>query len=64
MRLDEFVSGFERDEAAERRRLAEEKSYEITNYLDDVEQQFKETVQGIRCSVRPHPRYSSGGRAT
>jgi hypothetical protein len=46
MRLDEFVSGFERDEAAERRRLAEEKSYEITNYLDDVEQQFKETVQG------------------
>jgi len=46
MRLDEFVAGFERDEAAERRRLAEEKSYEITNYLDDVEQQFKETVQG------------------
>lgn len=46
MRLDEFVEGFERDEAAERRRLAAEKSYEITNYLDDVEQQFKETVQG------------------
>ncbi|WP_302080982.1 DNA repair protein NreA [Salinibaculum rarum] len=46
MRLDEFVEGFERDEAAERRRLAEEKSYEITNYLDDVERQFEETVQG------------------
>ncbi|WP_226012423.1 DNA repair protein NreA [Halomicrobium salinisoli] len=46
MRLDEFVEGFERDEAAERRRLAEEKSYEITNYLDDVERQFQETVQG------------------
>ncbi len=46
MRLDEFVAGFERDEAAERRRLAEEKSYEITNYLDDVEQEFRETLQG------------------
>ena len=46
MRLDEFVEGFERDEAAERRRLAEEKSYEITNYLEDVEREFRETVQG------------------
>ncbi len=46
MRLDEFVEGFERDEAAERRRLAREKSYEITNYLDDVEQQFESVVQG------------------
>ncbi len=46
MRLDEFVEGFERDEAAERRRLAAEKSYEITNYLDDVEQQFESVVQG------------------
>jgi hypothetical protein len=46
MRLDEFVEGFERDEAAERRRLAAEKSYAITDYLDDVERQFQETVQG------------------
>jgi len=46
MRLDEFVEGFERDEAAERRRLAEEKSYAITDYLDDVERQFEQTVQG------------------
>jgi len=46
MRLDEFVDGFERDEAAERRRLAEEKSYAITDYLDDVERQFEQTVQG------------------
>jgi hypothetical protein len=46
MRLDEFVEGFERDEAAERRRLAQEKSYAITDYLDDVERQFQETVQG------------------
>ncbi|MFC7134156.1 MULTISPECIES: DNA repair protein NreA [Salinibaculum] len=46
MRLDEFVEGFERDEAAERRRLAEEKSYAITDYLDDVERQFESVVQG------------------
>jgi hypothetical protein len=46
MRLDEFVEGFERDEAAERRRLAAEKSYEVTEYLADVEAQFQATVQG------------------
>ena len=45
MRLDEFLEGFERDEAAERRRLARQKSYEITDYLDDVEQQFEQVVQ-------------------
>ena len=46
MRLDEFLEGFERDEAAERRRLAREKSYEITNYLEDFERQFEDVVQG------------------
>ena len=46
MRLDEFIEGFERDEAAERRRLAREKSYEITNHLEDVERQFEQVVQG------------------
>ena len=46
MRLDEYIEGFERDEAAEKRRLAEEKSYEITEYLDDVERQFEQAVQG------------------
>ena len=46
MRLEEFIEGFERDETAERRRLAREKSYEITEYLDDVERQFQEVVQG------------------
>jgi hypothetical protein len=46
MRLGEFIEDFERDEAAERRRLAREKSYEITDYLDEVERQFQETVQG------------------
>jgi hypothetical protein len=46
MRLGEYIDGFERDEAAERRRLAREKSYEITEYLDEVEQQFEAVVQG------------------
>jgi hypothetical protein len=46
MRLDELLEGFERDEAAERRRLARQKSYEITDHLDDVEQQFESVVQG------------------
>jgi hypothetical protein len=46
MRLDEFIEGFERDSAAERRRLAREKSYAITDHLDDVERQFEAAVQG------------------
>jgi len=46
MRLDEFIEGFERDEAAEKRRLAEEKSYAITDHLEDVERQFDEALQG------------------
>ena len=46
MRLDEFIEGFERDEDAERRRLAREKSYEVTDHLEDVERQFEQVVQG------------------
>ena len=46
MQLDEFIEGFERDEAAEKRRLAAEKSYAITDHLEDVERQFEEAVQG------------------
>ncbi|WP_276271038.1 DNA repair protein NreA [Haloarcula litorea] len=46
MRLDEFIEDFERDQAAEKRRLAEEKSYAITDHLDDVERQFEQAVQG------------------
>ena len=46
MRLDEFIEDFERDEVAERRRLAREKSYEITDHLEDVERQFEQVVQG------------------
>ncbi len=46
MRLAEFIEGFERDESAERRRLAREKSYAITDHLDDVERQYEAVVQG------------------
>ena len=46
MQLDEFIEGFERDEAAERRRLAAEKSYAITDHLEDVERQFEQVLQG------------------
>ena len=46
MRLDEFIEGLERDEGAQLRQLAREKSYEITEYLDDVESQVREVVQG------------------
>ena len=46
MRLDEFIEEFEHDERAERRRLAREKSYEITDHLEDVERQFEQVVQG------------------
>ncbi len=46
MRLDEFLEDFERDEAAERRRLAKEKSYGITEYLEDVEARISSTIGG------------------
>ena len=46
MRLDEFIEGFERDERAEKRRLAAEKSYAITDHLEDVERQFEAALQG------------------
>jgi hypothetical protein len=46
MHLEEFIEEFERDEEAERRRLAREKSYEITDHLDDIERQFEQVVQG------------------
>jgi hypothetical protein len=46
MDLEDFVAGFERDEAAERRRLAKEKSYAITDHLEDVERELERTLQG------------------
>jgi hypothetical protein len=45
MRLDEYVDGLD-DEAAERRRLAEERSYGIVDHLEAVERQFDAAVQG------------------
>ncbi|MFB6103712.1 MAG: DNA repair protein NreA [Halobacteriaceae archaeon] len=46
MRLDDYIEGLEPDAAAERRRLAEAKSYEIIDHLDDVEARFDSVVQG------------------
>jgi len=46
MRLDDYIEGFERDEAAEKRRLAKEKSYAITDHLERVERQLEETLSG------------------
>lgn len=46
MRLEDYIDGLEPDEDAERRRLAREKSYAITDHLADVERAFQESVQG------------------
>ncbi|MFB6122746.1 MAG: DNA repair protein NreA [Haloferacaceae archaeon] len=45
MRLDEFIE-VETNERAERRRLAEEKSYAILDHVDDVRERVEETVEG------------------
>ena len=46
MRLDEYVDGLERDEELELRRLAEEKSYAVTEYIDDARTRLDETLSG------------------
>jgi len=46
MGLETFIGAVERDEAAERRRLAERKSYAVTDYLEDVEDRFERALQG------------------
>ncbi len=46
MRLEDYIEGFEPDEAAERRRLAQEKSYEILDYLDGVKDHLESVNQG------------------
>jgi hypothetical protein len=46
MRLDEFMDGLDDGEAALKRRLAEEKSYAITDHLDEVQRRFDEVAQG------------------
>mgnify|MGYP000091379509 CR=1 FL=1 len=42
MRLDDYIEGLEPDESARRRQLAEEKSYAITEYLEDFQSRFVE----------------------
>jgi hypothetical protein len=69
MRLDEYLE-YEADEAAERRRLAEEKSYEILDHLEGFENRFEEHVtdDSIVGSVSPsifvgrsdYPKVSTG----
>jgi hypothetical protein len=46
MRLDEYIDGLEPDDGERRRRLAEEKSYEILDYVDDFQDRFEEVAQG------------------
>ncbi len=45
MRLDEILEDFERDEEAERRQLAKERSYAITELLEDVEERFERATR-------------------
>jgi hypothetical protein len=46
MGLEEFIETVERDDEHRRRRLAAEKSYEVKQYLEGVEDQFEEALQG------------------
>ncbi|MCU4739901.1 Nre family DNA repair protein [Halobacteria archaeon AArc-m2/3/4] len=46
MRLDEYFEDIEPDEEAERRRLAREKSYAITDHLEDFERKFDDALSG------------------
>jgi len=46
VRLDDYIEGLQPDEDVQRRQLAEEKSYEVLEYLDDVESGFESAVQG------------------
>ncbi|WP_121741091.1 DNA repair protein NreA [Natronorubrum halophilum] len=46
MRLDDYIEDLEPDEEAERRRLAKEKSYAITDHLEEFEQRFDDALSG------------------
>lgn len=46
MRLDDYIEELEPDEEAKRRRLAKEKSYEITDHLEEFEQNFEQALSG------------------
>jgi hypothetical protein len=45
MRLDEYVDDLDREESVELRKLAEEKSYAVTEYIDDARTHFDETLR-------------------
>ena len=44
MRLDEYVDGLDRNESVELRKLAEEKSYAITDHIESARTRFDETL--------------------
>ncbi|MDY6764931.1 MAG: DNA repair protein NreA [Halobacteria archaeon] len=46
MRLDDYIDNLEPEESYNRRKLAEEKSYEILDYLHDFKNRFEEVKQG------------------
>ncbi|MFW5922038.1 MAG: DNA repair protein NreA [Halodesulfurarchaeum sp.] len=46
MRLDEYIEGFQPDESARRRRLAEEKSYEILDYVEGLQTELQSSLSG------------------
>ena len=46
MRLDDYIEDLEPDEEAERRRLAKEKSYAVTDHLADFERRFDDALSG------------------
>ncbi|MFB6085417.1 MAG: DNA repair protein NreA [Halodesulfurarchaeum sp.] len=46
MRLDEYIEGFQPDESARRRRLAEEKSYEILDYVEGLQSELQSSISG------------------
>ncbi|ELZ17721.1 hypothetical protein C477_10937 [Haloterrigena salina JCM 13891] len=46
MRLDDYIEELEPDEEAQRRRLAKEKSYEITDHLEEFERNFERALSG------------------
>jgi hypothetical protein len=46
MRLDEYIEGLKPDEAARRRQLAAEKSYEILDYVEDLQHTFESNLHG------------------
>ncbi|MFP9192705.1 DNA repair protein NreA [Natronosalvus vescus] len=46
MRLDDYIEELEPDEEAKRRQLAKEKSYAITDHLEDFERKFERSLSG------------------